>query len=94
MITFSPNSLFYLYAGHEASEFKQITRGGIYKHGLTEVMCVSVYLDAWGGEVWNLKLDTDWWLPLLVFSLYTGQTEVGSHQILFSTLQHVMTQTL
>lgn len=45
-----------------------------------------MYLDAWGGEIWNLKLDTDGRLPLLVFSLDARQAEVGSHQVLLSTL--------
>lgn len=45
-----------------------------------------MYLDAWGGEIWDLKLDADRWLPLLVLSLDARQAEVGSHQVLFSTL--------
>lgn len=61
------------------------------------VCCICVcetYLDAWGGEVWDLKLDTDWWFSLFIFSFYTWQTKVSSHQILLSTLWQVKTQTL
>ena len=49
---------------------------------------VVVYLDTRGGEVGDLKLDTDGGLPFLVLSLNTGQAKVCSHQVLLTALLH------
>ncbi len=43
------------------------------------------HLNPRGGEVGNLKLDTDGRLALVKISDHAGQTEVGFHEIFFPT---------
>lgn len=51
------------------------------------------YLDARGGEVGDLKLDTDGWFAFFVLRLHTGQAEVSPHKVFFTTLKFTSTHT-
>lgn len=45
------------------------------------------YLNARDGEIRDLKLDPDGWLPFHLLLLHTGEAKVGTHQVLFAPLR-------
>lgn len=88
-----PRSIWYpswcplvLSTGSHQENWHMKSRGDNKKKKPSLSTSLTLYLNAWNCEIWNLKLNTYGWLSFYLFILNTRQPKMCSHQILLAPL--------